>query len=257
MASDLTAAAAANGPARRAAADAAVTADTTGRLADFATLASDSQFSTNVFAAKVTSYGRTGEITPSVAHATDPWRPRREAFEDVWDHGRHLVYGAVNAGGIGAEDFGAFCLVAGAPEAGAPLALAVFPGDSAQRYTTSAAVVDVARAVSEATPWPGRGDLAVVERGGEALASTEDEWPDLVCRADRYFEVVRAGTFPTSLVTEVRTRAGFMDWLDDLDAQRRLEGVVLDPDQSNALDAYDVVQGWRRSTGLVLATVPD
>jgi hypothetical protein len=57
-------------------------------------------------------------------------------------------------------------------------------------------------------------------------------------------------------VTEVRTRAGFKDWLDELDA-RRLLGAVLDPDESNALDAYDVVQGWRRSTGVILATVPD
>jgi hypothetical protein len=257
VASDLTATAEANGPARRAAAAAAVAADTSGRLADFGALASNSWFGTNVFATKLSSYGRVGEITPSAAKPSDAFRPRREAFEDAWDHGRRLVYGTVNAGGMGAENFGAFCLLVVAPDAGAPLALAVFPDDSAQRYTTSPAAVDVARASSEATAWADRGDLAVVERGAEALSSAEDGWPDLVCRADRYFEAVRAGAFPTSMVTEVRTRAGFKDWLDELDAHRRLLGAVLEPDESNALDAYDVVQGWRRSTGVILATVPD
>jgi len=257
MASDLTATAEANSPARRVAAAEAVAADSTGRLADFGTLAADSWFGTNVFAAKLSSYGRVGGITPSVANPSDSMRARREAFEDAWEHGRDLVYGAVNAGGMGAETYGVFCLLVGEPDAGAPLALAVFPGDSAQRYTTSPATLDVARAESEATAWAVRGDLAVIERGAEALISAEDEWPDLVCRADRYFEVVRAGDFPTTMVTEVRMRAGIRDWLDELDAHRRLLGADLDPDESNALDAYDVVQRWRRATGVVLATVPD
>jgi hypothetical protein len=55
-----------------------VAADTSGRLADFGALASNSRFGTNVFATKLSWYGRVGEITPSVANPSDAFRPRRE-----------------------------------------------------------------------------------------------------------------------------------------------------------------------------------
>jgi len=254
---DLTAMAESNGPARRAASATSVAADASGRLASFHLLASGSAFSTNVFAARVLSYGVAGAIGPSPAGPGDSWRARREAFEDGWQHGRRFVYGALNAGGMGAEDFGTFCLVVGDPQASAPVALAVFPGDSAQRYTTGAVTVDHARAESEATAWADRADLAVTERGAEVLARPQDQWPEVLCGPGRYLEVVRAGHLPVSMVSEVRTRFSYRERLDELDARRELESEILSPDQANELDAYDVVQGWCRSLGVTVTDVPD
>jgi hypothetical protein len=182
MAVDLTAAADANGPGRRAASAAAIASDASGRLAAFRDLTAGSAFATNVFAAKIVSYDACHQIVPSGSAATidrhDKWRSRREAFEAVWDHGDRFVYGAVNAGGVGVESFGLFCIVVPHPEASTPAALAVFPSDSAQRYTTpDATVVEPARAQSEATAWGDRADMAVTEKAAEALATVTTPGP--------------------------------------------------------------------------------
>ncbi|MGI8683770.1 MAG: hypothetical protein ACR2MO_01480, partial [Acidimicrobiales bacterium] len=170
MAHDMTATAKANRSAIRAAADASVAADSSGRLAAFRRLVTSSSFTTNVSAHKVTTFGRVGELLDARQYDVEQaggdrtagldafavrqgaWLARREAFEDLWHHGRRLVYGAVNAGGMGTEGlFGPFCLGSADPTTPVPDALAVFPGDSAQRYTTDAADCDGEQARREAT----------------------------------------------------------------------------------------------------------
>ena len=267
MAADLTATAAGNAAIRRTAAEAVFAADATGRIADFRRFVDASSFSTNVSADKVLVYEDAAEVLDTrrfhvheaggdevaglarFASAQDSLLARREPFEDLWTHGRRLVYGAVNADGMGTEGrFGPFCLVVDDPEAPAPDALAVFPGDSAQRYTTTSGVVDAPAAMAEATAWSERADLALVERGAEAAGAPETAWPEIVCRPDRYLEAVRAGRLPPSSVTEVRLRSAFRDRLDELQA-RVLAGDALDPVEQNGVAAYGVVHGWRRAHG--------
>ena len=130
----------------------------------------------------------------------------------------------------------------------------MFPGDSAQRYTTASGGVDEPAAIAEATAWPDRADLAVAERGAEVAGAPEAVWPEVVCRPDRYFEVVRAGSLPPSSLTEVRLRSDFRDRLDDLQA-RVLAGDSLDPVEQNEVAAYDVVHGWRRVHGTGISDV--
>ena len=275
MQHDLTATAASNEAARAAAAASAVSADASGRLAEFRELVETSSFSTNVSADKVLEFDRADEILDArrfhvqqaggdsvvglaaFATAQRDGLARREAFEDLWDHGRRLLYGAVNAGGMGTEGrFGPFCLTIDDPQAPAPDALAVFPDDSVERYTTDAGAVDGDLARDEATAWSRRADLAVTERGDEALAAaTVADWPAVVCRPDRYLEVARAGSWPVAALSQVRLRSSYRAELAAL-RLRSLAGEVLVPDELNQAGAYDVVSDWRRSKGVELMDVP-
>ncbi len=179
---DLTATAAANDARRQAAAKAAIGADGSGRLGRFAALVAGSPCSTNVSAHKVLVFHEVGEILDArryqvqraggdVSAAAEAFEgdqetslEPRQAFEDLWEHGRRLLYGAVNAGGMGTEGrYGPFCLVVPAPDNPEPDALAVFPGNTAERYA-SGPVADEAAACRDATSWGQRSGLAVEER---------------------------------------------------------------------------------------------
>lgn len=264
---DLTLTAESNAGARRAAAEAAVADDHSGTVAAFREFAGTSRFSTNATADKICAYGAAGEVLDTrgsyihtvggdatkgledFAAAQESWLARREAFEDLWHHGRRLLYGAVNAGGLGPTDsFGSFCLLVDDPEDPPADALAVFPGDSVRRYTTPDGVVDEQRCVEEVTPWGERADLAVLECAGEAAAAPEEDWPQLLCRDHRYLEVVRAGRIPVTALAETRLRSGERSRLDGLRA-RVLAGDELAPVEANEVAAYDVLHTWRRSHG--------
>ena len=269
---DLTAVAAANSPARRAAASGAIAADPTGTVGRFARLVADSAFSTNVTAAKISAFDHADEILDSrqcaVAAAggnkrkghhrfrasAGPWLVRREAFEDLWRHGRQFVYGAVNAGGTGVVSFGAYCVVA-TPEVPVPSVLATFPADSAQRYTTEAGAVSRPTAAADATAWDRRADLVVAERAPEAAATAEDAWPELVCSPSRYFETVRAGRWPTSSITEVRMDRSMQDGLARLRARHLAKEALTDVER-HQVDAYRAVNAWRKRHGTTIVRVP-
>jgi len=180
---------------------------------------------------------------------------KRQAFEDFWAHGRQLVYGAVNAGGMGTEgQYGPFCVVIADPTALDPDSLAVFPGDSAQRYTTAAGEVDSAAALAEATAWADRADLAVVERSVEALTTAEGEWPEAVCRAGHYLEAPRAGALPARFVAEVRMRVETRDRLEEL-RTGVVAGEVIEPSQRGEVRAFQALLGWQRAVGTQIVAV--
>lgn len=271
MPNDLSATAAANSADRRASAAPIVEADASGAVRRFADLVSASAWSSNVFADKVSVFNAAGELLDArryhVAVAGDEtaglaafaagqraWLARRQAFEDLWDSGRRLVYGAVNAGGMGVEEFGHFCLVVADPTAVDPDALAVFPADSAQRYTTAGGDVDASAASAEATAWADRVDLAVVECGRDVLAMEEGMWPAAVCRAARYLEAPLAGTLPTALVAEVRMQAETRERLEDLEAVE-IAGEALAPVQRNEVAAFEALLGWERAGGTRIVVV--
>lgn len=195
-----------------------------------------------------------GDVTAGLAaFARGTTSRRREAFEDLWDRGRELVYGAVNAGGLGADMYGEFCLVIANPPRSSPAVLAVFPGDSMQRYTELPDVVHEAKAMEEVTSWLDRGHLAAIERCTE-VEDDEAVWPGLVCSHDRYLEVVMAPGSAMSSVDEVRLPTGYIAELDELQAQDAL-GEDLTGEERNQIAAYDVIQSWRRSHGTTITEV--
>jgi len=245
-----------------------VAADSSGTLEAFrAFVDTSSSFSTNVTADKVLAYDVADEVLDTrrvhIAHeggdeaaglakfAKGSWAPRRKAFEALWEEGERLVYGAVNCGGIG-TGFGSFCLVAN-PASMAPPVLAVFPGDSAQRYTSTAAVVDASRVVDEVTSWSDRADLVTAERHAE-VDDRREEWPALVCSPDRYFETVMAPGPATANLEEVRLPEDYVIELDELQA-RELAGDTLDESERSQVAAYDVIQSWRRMFGTAIREV--
>lgn len=272
MPTDLSATAAGQSADRRAAAAAMVAADATGAIGRFADLVTTSGWSSNVSADKVSVFDAAGEVLDtrryhvavagdetaglaSFATAQQGGLARRQAFEDVWEHGRRLVYGAVNAGGMGTEGrYGPFCLVVADPAASGPDALAVFPGDSAQRYTTASGGLDSGAALAEATAWADRADLAVVERGAEALATAEGSWSEVVCRVDHYLEAPRAGTLATSLVAEVRMRPETRARLEEL-RTGEVAGEALEPSQRGEVRAFQALLGWERAGGTRIVMV--
>ena len=272
MAIDLTATAVANGTVREANAADTVAADASGTLRRFFNMVDRSTFSSNIDASKAYVYDLSGEVLDARRYHTAvargdsgaglknfgadrSWVVRREAFEDIWLHGRTFVYGAVNMAGMGAEGrFGPFCLVVADPTDPTPAALAVFPGDSAQRYTGPSGAVNRTAAVAEATAWHNRADLIVIERASTARQANQSDWPEVVCQPDRYFEVTRAGTLPIQAITEVRMREELLERLRELRA-REMAGESLQPDERNEVRAYDAFRRWRRMHRMTITAV--
>jgi hypothetical protein len=179
-----------NGSRVRATADRVAAADATGSVEAFRALATASTFSTNVSADKIDAFDAHGAILDARAVRTHhaggdeavglkafeaeqgSWLVRRQGFEALWRNGSRFVYGAVNAGGMGAElpRFGHFCLVVSEPAAQAR-ELGVFPANSAERYYSPAGDVDRDLARREATSWRDRGHLVTIERAADVPAT--------------------------------------------------------------------------------------
>jgi hypothetical protein len=89
-------------------------------------------------------------------------------------------------------------------------------------------------------------DLAVIERNAEIAIVSESEWPELVCRSDRYFEVVRTGLLPTNAIREVRMNGDFLQRLRVLRA-RYVAGEDLTTPEQHEVAAYNSIRQWTRS----------
>jgi hypothetical protein len=248
----------ANSAARCAAADQLVASDPSGRLGSFRALAKSGVVSTNVDASKVQVFGEVAEVfdarrielhkaggdadagQAAFAERQGSYLAGREAFEQLWIGGDSFVYGALNAGGLGTEGrYGPFCLIIADP-AGRSRAVALFPCDSAQRYTVGNSV-DGEGVRSEATAWADRDSLAVVERHAEALATHEAEWPAVICRPKSYLEAVVGPPLPIEDVVEVRLAQPYLERLADLQA-RELADEVLAPSEREEALAFTELQ---------------
>lgn len=117
--------------------------------------------------------------------------------------------------GVELPRFGPFCLVVTDPAAHAD-AIAVFPSDSAQRYTSDAGDVDRERARREAAPWHHRGSATTIGRAADVGVTLRPAWPWLICNPQRYVEVVVAPGPPLASVDVVRVRDAYLDRLADL-----------------------------------------
>ncbi|MDQ1745103.1 MAG: hypothetical protein QOE23_3442 [Pseudonocardiales bacterium] len=253
-------------------ADALVAADTSGGLQEFRALAGRAAAGTNVSAEKIRCFDETDAVLD--ARSFDIWQqkgdraaglrefekrqqewfPRRVAFESLWEGGEAFRYLALNAGGLGTQGpYGKFCLVT-TRVADVRRPVAVFPGDSLQRYTSSTGV-DVALVQREAAAWAVRGAVAAIERGTEALATGRADWPAVICRPGSYLEVVVGPPLPLADLDEVRLPSSYLDTLqkyERLDLARRR----LTERQANELRAFRGLQRWRRTYGIAITPLP-
>ena len=238
----------------------------------FLALAGGSVFSTNVSAEKIGVFDDRGAILDARevkihlagndaagALAFDreqgTWLVRREAFEALWRDGPRMVYGAVNAGGMGvaSPNFGSFCLVIGDPALQARQ-LAVFPADTAERYCSSGGVADRERARREAAPWEYRGHLTTLERSHVAQTSAPERWASLICSPDRYLEAVLTPGPALDSIDAVRLPEQYLAHLEDL----KLEAVEREIDPSvelRELLAFEALNRWRNAYRIDIESV--
>jgi len=183
------------------------------------------------------------------------WTPRREAFEDLWIDGRVAVYGALTPGSGGlTAGFGPFQLVMAEPADGEQAAL--FPGDSAQRYTDDTAVVNEALALSEATEWGVRSEMVTTERGTQAMAAPPAQWDALMQNADDYFEVVFLESIPLERVTAVNVKKSLAVSMRSARA-RAAKGDAMIATDSQLAGVAEVLARWRRTLGITLRETED
>jgi len=264
---DLTEVAAGNRDARLGEAASVLAGDSTGTLARFRTFADDTLMSVSLTSDKVLCFDRFDEILDTrrfyaavmgdaaagQAAFLASWGSihRRLAFENLWEHGTRIVYGSLNGGGLGPQDpYGTTCLVID-PESEQALALAVFPGNTALRFTDVSGVADEVAAKENATSWPERAAAAVIERAAEVLARDEGEWADVLCRDDHFLEVDRAGVLPLGMLTETRLAPDVYDRLEELWwAHEMAESLA--PDEMVEVDVYSALLRWEREHGAVI-----
>jgi hypothetical protein len=175
------------------------------------------------------------------AFAAKRWSPRREAFEELWVKGRTFIYFAANPGTAGATDYGDVCLVVRSNRV-LDEDSAIFPFDTAQRYTDAAANVDAALAFDQVAVWESRADIAVIELATEAIRWPTDRWPELICGA-RYLEVVTAGPVDLGDVIALRVTPDVADELEQLWWAWRNK-TLTDPVSVRKAKAYNAMMKW-------------
>ncbi|MDX6681560.1 MAG: hypothetical protein QOG94_1599 [Solirubrobacteraceae bacterium] len=262
-----------NGSRVRATADGVVAADPTGSIEAFRALATASAFSTNVSADKIDAFDAHGTILDARAIRTHhaggdkaagsmafeaqqgSWLVRRQAFEALWRDGSRFVYGAVNAGGMGAElpRFGHFCLVVSEPAAQAR-EIGVFPANSAERYCSPAGDVDRDLARREATSWRDRGHLVTIERATNVPATLRHAWPWLICNPTRYVEAVVTPGPPLAAVDAVRVGEAYLERLADLTLAGS-EAALDSATEQRELNAIETVRRWRADHDIAIEAV--
>ncbi|GFG67100.1 hypothetical protein MKUB_45900 [Mycobacterium kubicae] len=176
------------------------------------------------------------------AFEAQPWSPRRQAFEDLWQDGRRFVYCAPNPGTLGAERYGDYCLIVDA----ATLAqddTAVFPSDTAQTYTDDMAIVDATRAYQEVGGWPARSEVALAHHGDRALGLSQEERAELVCGALTYMEVVTVGPLALNQLAMLRVSKDLWEEHDELWWQWK-DDLLTDPTDLAKAKAYDALLAW-------------
>ena len=125
---------------------------------------------------------------------------RRMAFDRFLEQGERLRYGALNLGGLGASQFGAYCLVFYEAFAAGLAELAYLWADGLETYMLPGCVVDEDRLRRDACPHSHRQFLAALKHGLEAASLAEEFWPTLVCSQHGFIESIFVGSpFPADV----------------------------------------------------------
>jgi hypothetical protein len=150
------------------------------------------------------------------------WYARRVAFDDCFLDGRCFRYGALNIGGLGATDYGTFCIVMqrGFPSDGR---VAYLKTDSLCGYTDAGGTVDVASLEVDVAPQTDCHVLAALKHAPDIESLEEGKWPSLLCSNDEYVEVIFVARIRCDVVEEVRVSRKELSIAEDLcfDAHRR------------------------------------
>ncbi len=200
----------------------------------FRTACGNSRIGTDVVAAKLGYFLRTGHVESTYAfraattsedaafdaiYVDGSFGPQRLAFEEGVDAVRTAVYGTLDLpGALGDTTYGPYRIVRDAYEASrTPI---VLPHNSAAVYAATG-TLEENRLCEEAALWVDRAALATATRGNDAAASTE--WAELLAREfptngsehDLIEVVLRDGRTPMSDVRAVRIAESDFDAINE------------------------------------------
>jgi hypothetical protein len=133
-----------------------------------------------------------------------PFYLKRITFDDEFENGRSFRYGALNAGGTGALNYGQYCIVLNKPYQLRLVAFVCIPGDSLQICSQNDGSFDVGNLENRVAPQDHAHLLVTTERAQEIPTMDEAGWPTLVASADRNFEVIFLGEIALDAVEEIR-----------------------------------------------------
>jgi len=199
----------------------------------FVSFVEGADISSNVDSHKLTVFNRVGEVLDlrrivaqsfggNIVSAVeelleDAWFRRRQAFEALWVHGDRFVYAAFNFSLLGPTDYGPFCLVFTPPAS--PLALAVFPCNSAAAYVDEHGHCYSEKARSEATLWNERGLRLALSNSSSIRTTPKADWPTLMEQVRSMPEIVIT-PLPLSALTEVRIGETFRDLVEEIEEKK-------------------------------------
>jgi hypothetical protein len=134
----------------------------------------------------------------------DRFYERRIASDSAFRDGEKFRYGALNAGGAGLVAFAPYCVVLTRAFQESLREAACLPGDSLQICFAVDGSFDQTAAERSPSPHTHRHLMAARERADEIPLVDQREWPALVARPGRYFEVIFVGEVSLDVVDCVR-----------------------------------------------------
>ncbi len=166
---------------------------------------------------------------------------KRVAFHDAFHIPTTAFYGAVNIGGLGASDYGWFCIVLKGLAVNRPKA-AYLKEDSLLSYVDNAAKVDVGRVEGEVASPARLGELVCLKHVSDPAVADPAAWPVMMCNSACYVEAIVEDTLSADQVSEMRVARHRYDYLMDL-AFGGFFGRRTEPERALAQDFIDVLSG--------------
>lgn len=114
---------------------------------------------------------------------------RRIAFDGSIG-GERLRYGALNTGGLGASNYGEFCVVLVDPFVARAGDVVYLRADSLKTYLLPGGLVDEDGLQRDVAPHSHRQFLAALKHPSEACSLPPARWPAVLCSSENYVEVL-------------------------------------------------------------------
>jgi hypothetical protein len=113
----------------------------------------------------------------------------RMAFDGFFDLGLEFRYGALNIGGLAANRFGEYCAIFH-KDMLSQLSLGYLKGDSLNHYMAPGPRVDEDLLPADCATEGSKHMLLTLKHGRSVPGRPSRQWPELVCNADCYAEVI-------------------------------------------------------------------
>lgn len=145
-----------------------------------------------------------------------PWGERRQAFEGCFQQGERFLYGALNLGNVGLEDYGDWCVVFGEVAMAAWTCIASLPDNSLERYTSLGSPIDRDGVMHDVAPWGEVPQVAAIKHRNSLPEKAPNDWPNEVCHDYTYVECIVVDEVQVGHIEALRIRDNKMARIWDL-----------------------------------------